>query len=406
MTDTSNTIGARLRVLRKMRGLTLAQLAGLSGLSTSFLSMAERGQRALDRRSHIAALASALKVSETDLTGGPHLGTDEAQSGPHQHIPQLRTALETGVILHGDPVVERARDLETLVSLFYGPISHDRFRYDYLSLGALLPDVIDELNYHVSVGDEQQQKLALHTLVEAYMTGAGMARSLGYPDLGQNAAVRADQAATLLDDPVSQGKAAFALIRPNANNWGRVRNLAERAVDLLEPHAGDAGRPVLGMLTLNAALASASTPGGYGAAKDWLDTAAELATRVEDDMERNWQAFSATNVKVWRATISVEAGEAGASVRSQAALVDERKLAVHPARHASWLADVGRGLARDSRTRGESIGWLKRAEAVAPQRFRNDGKIRETVGVMLEQARVAAIGRDLRGIASRLGVPH
>ena len=51
-----NTIGARLRILRRWRGLTLTELAGLADLSPSFLSMCERGQRMLDRRSHIAAV--------------------------------------------------------------------------------------------------------------------------------------------------------------------------------------------------------------------------------------------------------------------------------------------------------------------------------------------------------------
>lgn len=81
------TIGARLRALRRWRGMTLDQLAGQAGLSKSFLSMAERGQRSLDRRSHIAALADALHVSETDLVGGPHLGPDHGQSDPHAVIP-------------------------------------------------------------------------------------------------------------------------------------------------------------------------------------------------------------------------------------------------------------------------------------------------------------------------------
>jgi len=75
------TIGARLRTLRRWRGKTQTELAGLAGLSPSFISMVETGNRPLDRRSHIAALASALQVSETDLVGGPHLSADrQAQS--------------------------------------------------------------------------------------------------------------------------------------------------------------------------------------------------------------------------------------------------------------------------------------------------------------------------------------
>jgi transcriptional regulator with XRE-family HTH domain len=56
------TIGARLRILRRWRGKSQVELAGLADLSPSFLSMVETGQRPLDRRSHIAALASALKL--------------------------------------------------------------------------------------------------------------------------------------------------------------------------------------------------------------------------------------------------------------------------------------------------------------------------------------------------------
>src|ERR1022692_407269 len=81
MYDTETT-GARLRVLRRWRGMTLTELAGLAGVSVSFLSMVEHGQRMLDRRSHIAAVASALKVSETELVGGPHLSPDRLQSRP------------------------------------------------------------------------------------------------------------------------------------------------------------------------------------------------------------------------------------------------------------------------------------------------------------------------------------
>src|ERR1700735_3102718 len=88
-------IGARLRTLRRWRGKTQVELAGLSDLSPSFLSMVETGHRPLDRRSHITALANALRVSETDLVGGPHLSADRLQSDPHMAIPPLRVALQT-----------------------------------------------------------------------------------------------------------------------------------------------------------------------------------------------------------------------------------------------------------------------------------------------------------------------
>lgn len=398
-------IGARIRALRKWRGMTLTALAQQAGVSKSYLSMAERGQRAIDRRSHIAAIAAALRVSERELVGGPHLGRNPAQTAPHRYVPALRSVLEVGP---GDaPVVDRARPLDELVALMGGVVEQQRRRYAYDKVGERLPDLIDELHFHVHspASDELAQRRALETLVEAYMCGAGMARTLGHPDLGQIAAMRADEAAVLLDDPVARGKAAFSLHRVNGTNPARVQALAERAADVLEPHARDGlGLQVLGMLTLNAALASAAAL-DTASAMAWLTEAERLARRVADDLESNWQAFSRTNVGVWRVAIGVELGEAGAAVQRLAERVDQTKLQRHPGRWACFLADVGRGLARERRSHAEAAAWLRRAERVAPQRVLNDAKVREVVLVMLEQARAEA-GRELRGMAARMGLPH
>jgi transcriptional regulator with XRE-family HTH domain len=146
------TIGARLRVLRKWRRLTQKELADLSGLSQSFLSMAERGERALDRRSHIAALASALRVSETELVGGPHLSADPLQSDPHMAIPALRVALETNSL--GEPLCERARPLSELVTEI-AHIEPLRAKGDYVQLGKRLPGVLDELHIHTASPEDE-----------------------------------------------------------------------------------------------------------------------------------------------------------------------------------------------------------------------------------------------------------
>ncbi len=43
--------------------MSLDTLAGLTGLSKGFLSMVENGHRQMDRRSHVEAVANALRVS-------------------------------------------------------------------------------------------------------------------------------------------------------------------------------------------------------------------------------------------------------------------------------------------------------------------------------------------------------
>jgi transcriptional regulator with XRE-family HTH domain len=398
------TTGERLRTLRRWRGKTQAELAGLAGLSQSFVSMIENGQRPLDRRSDIAALASALKVSETDLVGGPHLSSDRQQSDPHLVVPALRMALMTNSL--SEPAVERARPLPELVNEV-SRIGALHLNCDRVTSGSLLPTVLDELHYHIAQpADEAALRLALGCLVEACFHATFEAKDLGYSDLAWAAANRADEAARMLDDPVQIGKAAFLRVhtQPRAGSWGRTLVTAERAASRLEPHANDeASIPVLGMLTLSAALSAAAVQ-DVGQTDHWLDVSAELAARVPDAPAENWQSFSKTNVGIWRVAIDVERGYGGGSVLKSAEGIQVGKLAHRKGRHATLLADVGRGLARDAQTRDEAVRYLRRAEDLAPQFIRNSRPVHETVSYLLNRSRANAGGRELRGIAARMGV--
>ncbi|HUZ26113.1 MAG TPA: helix-turn-helix transcriptional regulator [Streptosporangiaceae bacterium] len=398
------TIGARLRILRRWRGMTQVQLAGLAGLSPSFVSMIENGQRPLDRRSHIAAIATALRVSETDLVGGPHLSADRQQSDPHMAIPALREALQTNTLTA--PAVDRARPLTELAEAVTRAIEPARVRCDYTGAGQALPSVLDELHWHAAqAADETSRQLALGTLIEACVAATLIAKNLGYLDLAHVAALRAEEAAALLGDPVQQGKAALTRIwaLPRERPSERKLTIIERAADTLEPHARTAlGRQVLGLLTLHAALAAAIAQ-RPPLVSHWLGEASELAGRLPDDMAGNWQSFCRTNVGVWRVAISVERGESGGAVLALASAVEQDKIASR-SRKAQFLADVGRGLAREPGTRTEAAQWLRRAERIGPQHIRNSAPARETVAYLLNRARADAGGRELRGMAARMGV--
>ncbi len=400
------TIGARLRTLRRWRGMTQSQVAGLAGVSTSFVSMVETGQRPLDRRSHIAALAGALKVSETDLVGGPHLSADRLQSDPHAVIPALRAALQTSSI--DDPAVDRARPLPVLVREM-ARIEPLHQACDYAAVGTALPAIMEELHRQVAApGDGASHQAALQTLVDACVCATFTAKDLGYGDLASLAALRAEEAARRLDDPVQLGKAAFVRLHtlPKAGAWDRTLAQAENAANDLEPHARTPlDFQVLGMLELTAALAAA-TVHDQARAQDWLDEAGRMAARVPDVPDENWMAFSATNVGIWRVAVGVERGWAGGAVLELAGHVDEGKLAGKQGRRAAFFADVGRGLAREPRTQRDAIRWLRRAEDTAPQWIRNNPAVRSTVTYLLNRAITMAGGRELRGMAARMGVPH
>lgn len=401
------TIGARLRTLRRWRGKSQVELAGLAGVSPSFVSMVETGQRPLDRRSHIAALANALRVSETDLVGGPHLTPDPLQSDPHMGVPALRVALQTNTLT--TPAVDRARPLAELVYLVASEIEPMRRACNYVGTGQALPDVLDELHYHVAASaDEAAQQLALRTLVEACACATFTAKSLNYGDLAHLAALRAQEAALLLGDPVYKGKADFVWLNTLPRAASRERNLAAamRAADQLQPHASDPMcLQVLGMISLTAALSAAAIQRS-DTAVHWLAEAADIAQRVPDEPMANWQSFSATNVNIWRVTVGVERGEAGGAMLELAEQVALDKFDRRSSRRADFFADVGRGLAREPKTRTEAVRWLRRAEEAAPQRVRNSGSVRESVAYLLGRARATAGGPELRGMAARMGLPH
>jgi transcriptional regulator with XRE-family HTH domain len=401
------TIGARLRTLRRWRGMTQVQLADMAGLSSSFVSMVEHGTRMLDRRSHISALAAALRVSETDLVGGPHLSSDRLQSDPHMAIPPLRVALQTNSLTR--PAVDQARPLIQLHEAVFGTIEPLRRVCDYVAVGQLLPDCIDELYWHAAEpADEAAHELALETLVEACVIASAVSKELNYLDLAYLAAQRAEEAAAMLADPVQKGKADFMwlLTLPRAGSWDRNLVAAEQAANDLEPHARDPlGREVLGMLTLTASLSAASIQRGDRAAY-WLSEAGKIGARVPDEPMRTWMCFSTTNVHIWRVTVGVERGESGGTVSELAKHVDVNLLKQQTSRQSGFFADVGRGLAREPRTRAEAVHWLRRAEDTAPQRVRNSAAVRETVAYLLNRATAAAGGRELRGMAARMGLPH
>jgi hypothetical protein len=71
---------------------------------------------------------------------------------------------------------------------------------------------------------------------------------------------------------------------------------------------------------------------------------------------------------------------------------------------AGFWADVGRALAADKKSRDKAVRVLVHAEQLAPQRIRHDVLVREVVAGLLRHARRDAGGRELRGLAWRMGV--
>ncbi|WP_345022053.1 helix-turn-helix transcriptional regulator [Actinomadura keratinilytica] len=401
------TIGARLRALRRWRGMTQSQLADQAGLSTSFISMVEHGHRMLDRRSHISAVAAALRVSEVDLTGQPYMTADDGKNGPHAKIAAMRRALATNEI--GDALIDRARSPAQLQDIFYGRTTVEvgdgrvttvpelRQESNLAVLGGLLPDMIDEIHCLVATArDERQRADALRLLVEVVHPAAFVCSILGYPDLARLAAVQAAEAARCLDDPVYQGVADFmrAMTAPRAGSWDRILKISEDAVNRLEPHVTDeVGIQVYGMLHLTAALAASANSHRMDCVNAHLAEAADLAGRLSGGGNAFGLSFNAVNVGVWQVMVAAESGDYPTAV-GLARDVDVSPLPRN--RRCQFNLEVGRSLAHQRGKEREAVMTLKQAENAAPQRMRNSTAARETVTYLLGRVRATGLARELR----------
>jgi hypothetical protein len=179
------------------------------------------------------------------------------------------------------------------------------------------------------------------------------------------AADRMRQVAAALDDPVWDA----------VSQWGRAHFLSgtnrlrqyELAVAVADQAPAD-HLETRGMANLTAALAAAAQGNG-DLAETHLTEAAEVAKLIEPDTSP-WPSgvmqFGRTNVGTFRVAIGVELGQ-GPRV-------------------------------------AQGVTALLRAEQLAPQQVRTNVWAREAVTGMLSAETRAAGGRELRGLAWRMGI--
>ncbi|MHA6619257.1 helix-turn-helix domain-containing protein [Pseudonocardia sp. DLS-67] len=394
MSETSGApVGRRLREIRLWRGMSLRAVAGLAGFSASYLSLIERGERPVDKRSTLEALAAALRVAPSELGSAfPPAGRSDELAAARTHLTPIEEALtdiEVGEGAAIEPWPAIGRRLDDLAAA--------RLRNDYTRQAELLPGLILDLNGSVR---SVHRTAALEALCAVYQRAAVTTKTLGVRGLPAFAALRARQAAELLGDPAWLGLATVATV--STSGRARAVALADRGIDALADRLIDPRcREMAGALHLGAALSEA-TLGRPDRAAERLDEATHLAAGMSDDHGFAGMLFGPTNIRVWRMSVAVESGEGG-RVRELTTGWDVRAIPV-PGRRADYWAEIGRGLATSKTTRDGAITALLRAEKLAPQRIRVHPLLRETVADLQRRGRPGALDRELRGLAWRMGV--
>lgn len=396
-------IGARVRVVRRRRGLSVETAAGLAGIDKSFLSRLERGERAFVRRGLLENLAAALGCSVADLTGQPYLSTDRATQAAQAAIPEVAAALHDCTL--GDVPDVPARPVDELVTAAAVALAYTD-QVELHRAGDGLGALLTELHVHAVTGDGDTRRIALGALVEACIAARALAGTVGHVDLAVAAARRGYDAARALERPDLVGFLAMGRTMTLGRVGARHRALRVAGEVLAELPTGPVGddtrvAEARGMLHLSAALIS-MRGGAIGEAETHLAEARALADAVG---ERNTLRFhfGRANVAAWDLAVAVENGTGpDAAARFGAAGIDPGSFHSRD-REASVHLDLARAWAQADGDRDDAVvRALDRADRLAPIRVRSDAIARDLVVDLHRRARRRRW--ELDSLRNRLGV--
>ncbi|MGH3942921.1 MAG: helix-turn-helix domain-containing protein [Pseudonocardiaceae bacterium] len=388
--DDARTIGGRLRMIRRRRGLGMIVAAGLAGISKPYLSMLERGERGFNRRGLIEDLAEALGCSVADLTGQPYLAPDRATAEGRAALSGISLALND---FGPDDVPDITPRLLDELVVWADSADEHRNQGRFALAGRDLGRLLVELQAHALTAGGAERDRAFTALVRVCVVAGDVAMRLaGNGDLSISASRRGYDMACQQGDPGLIGLArwiwAIRLVEFGAR--GRALRVLTTGIDELGASArlSDANTlpaEMLGFAHLVQAQCAARGQRNDDA-QAHLAEAGKIATRIGECNGMRMH-FGPTNVAVWQLGIGVELGEGGRAYEIATRMpLDVAALESHE-RSAALYFDLARALVQDGPNRdAAAIRYLDTADRLAPVRLRNDPIARDLVSVLHRRA--------------------
>jgi transcriptional regulator with XRE-family HTH domain len=403
--EEARSIGARVGMIRRRRGLSQEVVAGLAGITAAYLSMLEHGLRGFNRRGLLEDLAAALGCSVADLTGQPYHLPDRQSTDVDVAVAEISTALHD-TTLDDVPDVSVGPLSELAVATALAHAHADEARYGLAGQG--LADLLISLHVRVVTGDHAERRGALARLAQACKVAYRLAITTGNIELAGIAAQRGLDAARLAERPDLVGMLEMnrtsSLLGLGARRRAAVLcRETLREISALPGPTPDNTRvaEACGMLHLTTALIAARER-RTGDVATHLEEARSLAAHTG---ERNhmYGHFGPTNVAAWELGFAIEAGTGpDAAERITAAPID---LSVFNSkgRTAYVHFDLARGWAQAEGSRdAEAIRHLDAADRLAPFQLRNDPIARDLV-VTLDRRALHRVW-ELDSLVNRFGL--
>ncbi|MGD9482028.1 helix-turn-helix transcriptional regulator [Streptomyces sp. TRM70308] len=366
---TDEHTGTRVAHARKVRRLTQRELADLSHVSYSTITKVEQGVMPANP-SVIGALARALSIPVSELTGQPYL--EELRRDQLDGLIQpIREALDV-YDLGPDPDVapraldDLARDAEQLCALVRAT--------DLKAVATTLPSLIHEATTaaHSDASDRAWQVLA-----STYRTAYDVTTKLGYHDLCTVALDRMEWAAQRASDPVLSGVRQYmrALAYLRAGQYRTGKRLVSLGLATVDGAPSSRERDVAsGQLHLGASVLYARSQDG-DAAQGHLDEAERIAARTGPAERVHWLAFGPTNVGVHRVAALAEQDLYPEAVETASTLTIPEDWP--KSRTSHHYAEVARAQLWMGRA-DSAFKSLQHARKVAPQQTKYHPLVRET----------------------------
>jgi transcriptional regulator with XRE-family HTH domain len=389
--ESTPAAGENIAVLRKARAMGQGKLAREAGISLSYLSKIEIGERPATPPV-VAAVARALHVTTARIYGQPFLGPSEQAD----LLNDLRSAVRRYKLPHEDQPspVALARELEQAAGL--------RADTRYLELLRLLPSLLGRVTANAMASDGDST--AWGYVADVYSCAYAVAHRLGQPDLADMIVSRQFWAAEQTWNPQAEAAAAWneAGTYQSAGQYEDGLAIVERAIAQYETSRSNGPERVvqLGSLHLRGVVL-ASRNKDKNATHAHLHRAHELADQLPGDVLVHNLTFGVGNTALYELAAHVELGRPDKAAEMSAPLIETPPLGLKPNRVGRLFIDVARArLATKDLTGAEEA--LKAAFSIAPQMTQIHPMSREVIRVLFvlhQRSRP-----DLMAMAKRAGL--
>jgi transcriptional regulator with XRE-family HTH domain len=395
-------IGARVAAVRKIRGWGGRELARRAQVSYSLLTKVESGA-APASPAFIGAVARAMNVDVTRITGQPYEDPDSRTAALQATIDPFRRALLTYDLapatgIRPRPVAELRDDVSTISLLSR--------QARYLQLGHLLPALLEELQAAIAEASDSDRPGLYALLAQVYGGGSALAHQLGYLDLRALTLDRIEWASRRSGDPLrvarTQWSRGASLLGAAAYDQGLVlmeRTRASLGHDI--GHMDEATRSVYGSLHLRSAVLAARA-GQRQQSDSHLAEARDIATLVPQTANHYGMEFGPANVGLHEVSAAVEMADGTLAIaRAERTEAHDHPTVLPPERIGHYRIELARGwLYHGDRQRAMRL--LRSARRVSPQQVRNHPMVRETVRAIAHAE--PRPNEDLRSFAAWLGI--